>query len=116
MKQFLSLLAVSILIPLAGCHSERKPPQPGLYNTQAEAQAEADKVNALTQRERAQGRAVGVHEQYLACGTAKPVRTANGYWLVQTDKSGCPATAGQEDPNPELPRRPPKSQPGGNNP
>jgi hypothetical protein len=116
MKQFLSLIAVSISIPLAGCHSERRPPQPGLYNTQAEAQAEASKVNALTQRERAQAKALGVHEQYLVCGTAKPVRAANDYWLVETDKSGCPATAGQEDPHPELLQQSPKPKAGGNRP
>jgi hypothetical protein len=116
MKQLLSLFAISILIPLAGCHSERKPPQPGLYNSKAEAQAAADKVNALTQSERAQSIALGVHEQYLICGTAKAVPTPNGYWAVETDKTGCPPTAGQEDPNPAPPRKPAKTDSGGNNP
>jgi|GEM_PF-2680128 hypothetical protein len=115
MKKLINLFAISMLILLAGCHSDRRPPQPGLYNTKAEAQAEADRVNALTQRERAMGRAVGIHEQYLACGTAKPVRTANGYWLVETDKTGCPPTAGEEDPNPQPPHSS-KSKPGGTNP
>lgn len=116
MKKLISLFAISVLIPIAGCHSERKPPRPGLYNTKAEAQSEADKVNALTQSERAQAMALGVHDQYLPCGTAKPVHAPNDYWLVQTDKTGCPPTAGQEDPNPQPPHVAPKSKPGGTNP
>ncbi len=116
MKQLFALLATLAVIQLTGCHSERKPPQPGLYNSQAEAQVEADKVNALTKSDKAQEKALGVHDEYLPCGTAKPVHAPNDYWLVQTDKTGCPATAGQEDPHPDIHYQTPKSKSGGSNP
>lgn len=116
MKPLFALLTTLALISLTGCHSGRKPAQPGLYNTQTEAQVQADKVNAFTQKLRTQAKSLGVHAQYLLCGTAKPVHAANDYWLVETDKTGCPATAGQEDPHPDIHYQTPKSKPGGNNP
>lgn len=110
-KRLIPLLAGLLL--LLACNSHRKPPQPGLYNSRAEAQVEVDKVNALTQKQRRELKALGVHDQYLPCGTAKPIATPTGYWLVGTDKTGCPPTAGEEDPDPIIPRTKAQPQSGG---
>jgi hypothetical protein len=113
MKHHRTLVIAIALTFLAACHSHQRPAQPGLYNTRAEAQTEADKANALTQKQRAALKSFGVHEQYLPCGAAKPVPTPTGYWMAQTDKIGCPPTTGEEDPDPNLSGNKVKSESGG---
>lgn len=75
---------------------------PGFCKTEAECQPMADRENARQEELKQKRIAQGVHEQYLPCGTYKPMKAPNGYWNVTRDTTGCPATASQQDPHPDL--------------
>jgi uncharacterized protein YceK len=97
MKQFLSLIAVSILIPLAGCHSKKQTAVPpvGYYATQADAQAFADRLNADVAKSRAQEKAEGVRAVDLPCEHYAVVSAKDSdghtWWRLNRDLSACPA-------------------------
>jgi hypothetical protein len=95
-----ALGAVVLATVACGTKKEETVP-PGFCSTSAECQPIADRQqgyqNALRDRLKAQG----VHDQYLPCGTYKPAKVPNGYWAVTEDKTGCLATASQQDPSPD---------------
>jgi hypothetical protein len=80
---------------------ETKTVPPGFCATSAECQPIADRQQAYQNELRDRLKAQGVHDKYLPCGTYQPTKAANGYWKVTQDKTGCPATASQQDPSPE---------------
>jgi hypothetical protein len=75
---------------------------PGFCKIEAECQPIADRQNAYQEELRQKLIAQGVHEQYLPCGKYKPKKAPNGYWNVTRDTVGCPSTASQQDPHPDL--------------
>ena len=101
-----SYVVVAILaVILTGCgkkHDQSEVVPPGFCKTEAECQPTADRENALQEELRQKRIAQGVHEQYLPCGTYKTAKAPNGYWNVMHDATGCPPTASQQDPHPDL--------------
>jgi len=75
---------------------------PGSCRTAAECQPMADRQQAYQDQLRAGRAAQGVHEEYLPCGKYVVSKAPNGFWFVTKDTAGCPATASQQDPYPDL--------------
>lgn len=102
----LRYVAVAIVaLAVAGCGKKEEESEaipPGFCKTEAECQPMADRENARQEELRRKRIAQGVHEQYLPCGTYKPTKAPNGYWNVTRDTAGCPPTASQQDPHPDL--------------
>ena len=116
------LLAAATTLALVGCHSKNQGETAlclGCYATKSEAQADADRQNAARAQVTAKDKALGVHQEYLPCGRYEPVQRPDGYWYVQENRTGCPATAGQLDPHPgpvAAPKAVRKAKPGGKTP
>lgn len=97
MKQLLSLFAISIMIPLAACHSKKQQQQEfiplGYYETRLEAQDFANRANADLAKTRAENKADGVQPNALSCGQYKVVSTRNSdgkeFWGARLDTTGC---------------------------
>ncbi|HEV2500718.1 MAG TPA: hypothetical protein VGY31_14165 [Terriglobia bacterium] len=97
MKPFLSLFAISIMIPLAACHSKKQQQQEfiplGYYETRAEAQDFANSANADLAKTREQEKSEGVKDKDLPCGRYRIVTTRNSdgkeFWGAQMDATGC---------------------------
>lgn len=102
----LRYVAVALLaLAVAGCgkkEEESEAVPPGFCKTEAECQPMADRENARQEELRQKRIAQGVHPQYLPCGTYKPNKAPNGFWNVTWDTAGCPPTASQQDPHPDL--------------
>jgi hypothetical protein len=75
---------------------------PGFCKTQAECQPTADRENHTQEQLRQDLIAQGVHQEYLPCGQYKTTKAPNGFWQVTRDTTGCPPTASQQDPHPDL--------------
>jgi hypothetical protein len=103
MKRFGLIVLVALSIVACGKkEEERESVPPGFCKTEAECQPTADRQNAYQEELHQKLVAQGVHERYLPCGTYKPKKAPNGYWNVTRDATGCPPTAGQQDPHPDL--------------
>jgi hypothetical protein len=100
------LTAVVLLaLALTACSKKQEETEvvpPGFCKTEAECQPMADRQNAYQQELRQRLVAQGVHEQYLPCGKHKTTKAPNGFWQVTRDAAGCPPTASQQDPHPDL--------------
>jgi len=96
---------VLLALTLAACSKKEEESEvvpPGFCKSEGECQPMADRQNAYQEDLRQKLISQGVHEQYLPCGKYKPTKAPNGYWAVTRDTSGCPPTASQEDPHPDL--------------
>lgn len=94
-RSFVIALAV---LALAACHSKKKQEEqefipPGYYVTRAEAQTQADRLNADLANSRAKEKAAGVADKNLPCGLYKLVskRNTDGveFWRPELDTTGC---------------------------
>ena len=75
---------------------------PGFCKTEAECEPMAVRQNTYQEELRQKLIAQGVHQQYLPCGKYKTTKAPNGYWKVARETEGCPPTASQQDPHPDL--------------
>lgn len=104
--RYLSYAAGAILaLAIAGCGrkaNETEVVPPGFCKTEAGCQPMADRQNAYQNELREKLGSQGVHEQHLPCGKFQVTKAPNGYWSVTKDAAGCPATASQQDPHPDL--------------
>ena len=93
-----------VALTVAGCgkREESELAPPGFCKTEAECQPSADRENARQEELKQKRIAQGVHEQYLPCGKYVATKAPNGYWNVTHDTAGCPSTASQQDPHPDL--------------
>ena len=97
-------IAVVALV-MTGCGGKKDETDvvpPGFCATQAECQPDADRQNAHQDELRQKLTSQGVHEQYLPCGKYEVTKAPNGYWSVTRDTPGCPPTASQQDPHPDV--------------
>jgi hypothetical protein len=100
---YIALLVLALALP--GCgkkQDESEVVPPGFCKTAAECQPEADRQNAYQDQLRSERMAQGVHAQYLPCGKYAVTKAPNGYWSVTKETAGCPPTASQQDPHPDL--------------
>jgi hypothetical protein len=105
MRSFGYVSVVIIACAAVGCgnkEGESEVVPPGFCKTEAECQPTADRENARQDELRQKRIAQGVHEQYLPCGKYVVTKAPNGYWNVTRDAAGCPSTASQPDPHPDL--------------
>ena len=102
MKCFGLLFLVLLSIVACGKKEDSEVVPPGFCKTDVECQPVADRQNAYQEELRQKLIAQGVHEQYLPCGKYKPKQAPNGYWNVTRETAGCPSTASQQDPHPDL--------------
>ena len=96
---------VLLVLTLAACSKKDEESEViplGFCKTEAECQPMADRQNNFQEELRQKLIAQGVHEQYLPCGKYKATKAPNGYWSVVRDTNGCPPTASQQDPHPDL--------------
>jgi hypothetical protein len=96
---------VLLVLTLAACSKKEEEMEvvpPGFCKTEAECQPMSDRQNAYQEELRQKLIAQGVHEQYLPCGKYKATKAPNGYWNIIRDSAGCPSTASQQDPHPDL--------------
>jgi hypothetical protein len=102
----LSYIAVVVLaLAVPGCgkqQDENEVVPPGFCKTAAECQPTADRQNESQEQLRRDLAAQGVHDQYLPCGKYAVTKAPNSYWSVTKETAGCPATASQQDPHPDL--------------
>jgi hypothetical protein len=98
--------AVAVLaLTLAACGQKKEENEvipPGFCKTEGQCRPMADRENARQEELRQKRIAQGVHDEYLPCGTYKPTKAPNGYWNLTRDTAGCPPTASQQDPHPDL--------------
>lgn len=100
---YIAVLVLALALPGCGKKQDEREVVPlGFCKTAAECQPEADRQNAYQDTLRQKLIAQGVHEQYLPCGKYESTKAPNGFWQVSRDTTGCPATASQQDPNPDL--------------
>jgi hypothetical protein len=105
MKTLSYMACVVLAFALMGCGEKQDQSDavpPGFCKTEAECQPEADRQNSYQEKLRGERVAQGVHDQYLPCGKYVVSKAPNGYWRVTKDTAGCPATASQQDPHPDL--------------
>lgn len=105
MKRFGYTAVVLLALTLTGCSKKDEESEvvpAGFCKTGAECQPEADRENARQEELRQKRIAQGVHQEYLPCGTYRPTKSPNGFWRVTRDTEGCPPTASQQDPHPDL--------------
>jgi hypothetical protein len=105
MKPTLWMAVVTFALMTAACGRKKEETEtvpPGFCATSAECQPIADRQNAYQDELRQKLIAQGVHEQYLPCGKYEPSKAPNGFWQVTRITAGCPATASQQDPHPDL--------------
>ena len=102
----LRYVAVAILaLAAAGCGKKEEESEvvpPGFCKTEAECQPTADRQNAYQNDLREKLASQGVHQEYLPCGKYVVRKAPNGFWNVTKDTAGCPPTASQQDPHPDL--------------
>ena len=105
MKHLGHTAVVLLALTLTACGKKEEESEvvpPGFCKAEAECQPTADRQNQTQEQLRQDLMAQGVHEQYLPCGKYKTVKAPNGFWQVTRDTAGCPPTASQQDPHPEL--------------
>ena len=102
MKRFAAVVLLVLTLAACGKKEESESVPPGFCTTEAECQPMADRQNAYQEELRQKLIGQGVHEQYLPCGKYKTRKAPNGYWNVARETAGCPATASQQDPHPDL--------------
>ncbi len=105
MRGLRPIAVVILTLAVTGCDKKEQESEvvpPGFCKSEAECQPMADRENARQEELRQKRIAQGVHEQYLPCGTYKPTKAPNGFWNVKRDAAGCPPTASQQDPHPDL--------------
>jgi hypothetical protein len=105
MKNLSFIAVVMLALAVPGCgkkQDESEVVPPGFCKTATECQPEAARQNAYQDSLRQKLIAQGVHEQYLPCGKYESTKAPNGFWQVSRDTAGCPATASQQDPYPDL--------------
>ena len=105
MKTLSYVAFVVLAFGLMGCGEKQDQSDtvpPGFCKTEAECQPTADRQNQTQDQLRHDLAGQGVHDQYLPCGKYVPTKAPNGYWSVTKDTAGCPATASQQDPHPDL--------------
>ena len=105
MKHLAYVTVALFVLTLAGCSKKEEESEvvpPGFCKTEAQCRPTADRENSRQEELRQKRVAQGVHDEYLPCGTYKPTRAPNGYWNVTKDTAGCPPTASQQDPHPDL--------------
>ena len=105
MKRFGYTGVVLLALTLVGCSKKEEESEvvpPGFCKTEVQCQPEADRENARQEELRQRRIVQGVHQEYLPCGTYRSTKAANGFWSVTRDGSGCPPTASQQDPHPDL--------------
>jgi hypothetical protein len=102
----LGYTAVALLaLSLPGCGKKEEEVEgvpAGFCKTESECQPTADRQNQTQEQLRQDLVGQGVHEQYLPCGKYKTTKAPNGFWRVTRDTVGCPPTASQQDPHPDL--------------
>lgn len=102
-RSYAAILVLSLV--MAGCGGKKDETEvvpPGFCATQSECQPDADRQNAHQEELRRKLTSQGVHEQYLPCGKYGVAKSPNGYWSVTRDTAGCPPTASQQDPHPDV--------------
>lgn len=102
MKSLAAVALLALAFSACGKKEESGSVPPGFCTTEAECQPMADRQNAYQEELRQKLIAQGVHEQYLPCGKYKTRKAPNGYWNVARETAGCPPTASQQDPQPDL--------------
>jgi hypothetical protein len=102
MKYFPLLVLALIALGCGKKEQESEVVPPGFCKTQEECQPTADRQNQAQKTLREKLRAQGVHEQYLPCGPYEASNAPNGFWQVTRNTTGCPATASQQDPHPDI--------------
>src|SRR5260370_6443018 len=98
-------VVVLLVLTLAACSKKEEETEvipAGFCKTEAGGQPMADRQNAYQEELRQKLLAQGVHEQYLPCGKYKTTKASNGYWNVIREAAGCPSTASQQNPHPDL--------------
>ena len=96
---------ILLTLTLAACSQKEEESEvvpPGFCRAEAECQPTAERQNQTQDQLRQDLMGQGVHEQYLPCGKYKTTKAANGFWQVTRDTAGCPPTASQQDPHPDL--------------
>jgi hypothetical protein len=105
MKHLVYVAVVLFVLAPAACSKKDEESEvvpPGFCKTEAECQPIADRQNAYQEELLQKLVAQGVHRQYLPCGKYKTTKAPNGYWNVARETVGCPPTASQQDPHPDL--------------
>jgi hypothetical protein len=105
MRSFRYVAVAIVACAAVGCgnkEGESEVVPPGFCKTEAECQPTADRQNAYQNELREKLISQGVHEQYLPCGKYVVNKAPNGYWNVTRETTGCPSTASQQDPHPDL--------------
>jgi len=105
MKHLGYTAVVLLTLTLVACSKkvqESEAIPPGFCKTESECQPMANRENERQEELRQKRIAQGVHDQYLPCGIYKPTKAPNGYWNIERDPAGCPPTASQQDPHPDL--------------
>ena len=98
------VVLVLVLAACGGKKDETEVVPPGFCATEGECRPTADRQNETQEQLRHDLMAQGVHQQYLPCGKYGVTKAPNGYWSVTRDTAGCPPTASQQDPHPDLSR------------
>ena len=103
MKHLITVVFIALTLTACGKREEESEVvPPGFCKAEAECLPTADRQNQTQEQLRQDLIAQGVHEQYLPCGKYKTAKAPNGFWQVTRDTAGCPPTASQQDPHPEL--------------
>jgi len=105
MKRISSTTLLLLGFAIGGCKNSADDDlmiPPGSCRTAAECQPVADRDNAHQEDLRRGMSAQGIHEEYLPCGKYVVSKAPNGFWFVKKDTTGCPDTASQQDPYPDL--------------
>jgi hypothetical protein len=105
MKHLSYAAVVLLALTVAGCGKKEEASEvapPGFCKTDAECQPTADRQNRTQEQLRQDLIAQGVREQYLPCGKYTVTKAPNGFSSVTRDTAGCPTTASQQDPHPDL--------------
>lgn len=100
-------VALVLVLAVVSCSKENDRTEvvpPGFCQVQPECQPIADRQNTLQNELRQKLSAQGVHDEYLPCGKYETTKAPNGFWAVSRDTAGCPPTASQQDPYPDLNR------------
>jgi hypothetical protein len=105
MRNLPYIAVVVLVLALPGCgkkQDESEVVPPGFCKTATECQPTADRQNQSQDQLRRDLAAQGVHDEYLPCGKYAVTKAPNGYWSVTKETAGCPPTASQQDPHPDL--------------
>ncbi len=97
MRNLSSIAVLVLALALPGCGKKQDERE-----VAAECQPTADRENQSQDQLRRDLAAQGVHDKYLPCGKYAATKAPNGYWSVTKETAGCPPTASQQDPHPDL--------------